>query len=100
MKEKSRFFPIIIIPKFCIFCSLDEHFNAQLSKWDLWLVFVMSTIKIVSYVSYSYNTFLREGLKNPKEKDINNHLITKAHQSYITSVCFDITKLWCFGLHN
>ena len=31
--------------KFCIFCSLDKHLNAQLSKWALWLVFVMSTIK-------------------------------------------------------
>ena len=31
--------------KLCIFCSLDEHFNAQLSKWALWLVFVMSSIK-------------------------------------------------------
>ena len=34
--------------KFYIFCNLDKHllhFNAQLSKWALWLVFVMSTIK-------------------------------------------------------
>ena len=31
--------------KLCIFCSLDEHLNAQLSKWALWLVFMMSTIK-------------------------------------------------------
>ena len=31
--------------KFCSFCSLDEHLNAQLSKWALWFVFVMSTIK-------------------------------------------------------
>ena len=30
----------------CIFCSLDEHLYAQLSKWDLWLVFVMSKIKL------------------------------------------------------
>ena len=31
--------------KFCIFCSLDEHLYAQLSKWALWLMFVMSKIK-------------------------------------------------------
>ena len=31
--------------KFCIFFSLDEHLYAQLSKWALWLVFVMSKIK-------------------------------------------------------
>ena len=31
--------------KLCIICSLDEHLYAQLSKWALWLVFVMSKIK-------------------------------------------------------
>ena len=31
--------------KICIICSLDEHFYAQLSKWALWLVFVMNKIK-------------------------------------------------------
>ena len=31
--------------KLCIFCNLDEHFYAQLSKCALWLVFVMSKIK-------------------------------------------------------
>ena len=31
--------------KLCVYCSLDEHLNAQLSKWVLWLMFVMSTIK-------------------------------------------------------
>ena len=31
--------------KFCIFCSLDEHLYAQLSKWALWFVFVMSKVK-------------------------------------------------------
>ena len=54
--------------KLCISCSLDEHLNAQLSKWALWLVFVMSTIKIVSYISYSYHSSWREGLENPKRK--------------------------------
>ena len=32
--------------KICIFYSLDEHLYAQLSKWDLWLMFVMSKIKL------------------------------------------------------
>ena len=31
--------------KLCIFFSLDEHLYAQLRKWALWLVFVMSKIK-------------------------------------------------------
>ena len=31
--------------KLCVFCSLDEYLYAQLSKWALWLVFVMSKIK-------------------------------------------------------
>ena len=31
--------------KLCIFCNLDEHLYAQLSKWALWLMFVMSKIK-------------------------------------------------------
>ena len=31
--------------KLCIFRSLDEHLYAQLSKWVLWFVFVMSKIK-------------------------------------------------------
>ena len=29
----------------CISCNLDEHLYAQLSKWALWLLFVMSKIK-------------------------------------------------------
>ena len=31
--------------KLCISCSLDEHLYAQLRKWALWLLFVMSKIK-------------------------------------------------------
>ena len=31
--------------KFRTFYNLDEHLYAQLSKWVLWLVFVMSKIK-------------------------------------------------------
>ena len=52
--------------KLCISCSLDEYLNAQLSKWALWLVFVMSTINIVSYILYLYHFFWWEGLENPK----------------------------------
>ena len=32
--------------KLCISCSLDEHLYAQLSKWVLWLLFVMSKIEL------------------------------------------------------
>ena len=32
--------------KLCIFCSLDEYLYAQLSKLALWLLFVMSKIKL------------------------------------------------------
>ena len=32
--------------KLCIFCDLDEHLYVQLSKWILWLLFVMSKIKL------------------------------------------------------
>ena len=42
--------------KLCISCSLDEHFYAQLSKWALWLLFMMSKIKL-SFVLNTYITF-------------------------------------------
>ena len=32
--------------KLCISCTLDEHLYAQLSKWVLWLLFLMSKIKL------------------------------------------------------
>ena len=32
--------------KLRIFCNLDKHLYAQLSKWVLWLLFVMSKIKL------------------------------------------------------
>ena len=32
--------------KLCIFCNLDKHLYAELSKWVLWLLFVMSKIKL------------------------------------------------------
>ena len=32
--------------KLYIFCNLDEYLYAQLSKWVLWLLFVMSKIEL------------------------------------------------------
>ena len=32
--------------KLCISCNLDEHLYTQLSKWALWLLFVMSKIEL------------------------------------------------------
>ena len=40
MAIETKFF------KLCIFCSLDEHPYAQLSKWTLWLLVVMSKIEL------------------------------------------------------
>ena len=40
MAIETKFF------KLCISCTLDEHLYAQLSKWALWLLFVMSKIKL------------------------------------------------------
>ena len=52
--------------KLYIYCSLDEHLNAQLSKRALWLVFVMSTIKIV-LISHTHITLFFMGrTRNPK----------------------------------
>ena len=39
------------VSEFCISCSLDEYLNTQLRKWALWLVVVMNSIKIVSYIT-------------------------------------------------
>ena len=82
--------------KLCISYNLDVHLNAQLSERALWLVFMMSTIKIVSYILYLYHSFWWEGY----DKGINNHLTTKARQSCITSVCLGTSKLRCFSLHK
>ena len=40
MTIKTKFSKLYII------CSLDEHLYTQLSKWVLWLLFVMSKIKL------------------------------------------------------
>ena len=42
--------------KLCIICNLDEYFYAQLSKWALWFLFVMSKIKL-SFVLNTHITF-------------------------------------------
>ena len=40
--------------KLCISCGLEENLYAQLSKWALWLLFVMSKIKL----SHVLNTYI------------------------------------------
>ena len=40
MAIETKFF------KLCIFSSLEKHLYAQLSKWALWLVLVISKIKL------------------------------------------------------
>ena len=45
--------------KLCIICSLNEHFYAQLNKWALWLLLVMSKIKL-SLVLNTRITFFDE----------------------------------------
>ena len=40
--------------KLCISCSLGKHLYAQQSKWALWLLFVMSKIKL----SLVLNTYI------------------------------------------
>ena len=43
--------------KLCISCNLDEHLYAQLSKWALWLLFVMSKIKLSLILNTSITFF-------------------------------------------
>ena len=43
--------------KICIFCSLDENLYAQLSKWALWLLFVMSKIKLSTMLNTHITLF-------------------------------------------
>ena len=45
--------------KLCIFCNLDEHLYAQLSKWALWLLFVMSKIKLSLVLDTHITLFYR-----------------------------------------
>ena len=46
--------------KLCIFGSLDEHLYAQLSKWVLWLVFVMNKIKLSLVLNICITLFDRK----------------------------------------
>ena len=48
MAIETKFF------KLCIFCSLNKHLCAQLSKWALWLLFVMNKIEL----SFILNTHI------------------------------------------
>ena len=57
--------------KLCIICNLDEHLYAQLSKWALWLLFVMSKIKL-SLVLNTHITLLPTNL-------FHNHFTTVAY---------------------
>ena len=85
--------------KLCIFCSLDEHLYAQLiyaqlSKWALWLLFVMSKVEL-SLILNSYHSFWREELKNPERKALItiSPLIPANHK--MTPICFGIAKVQC-----
>ena len=54
--------------KLCIFCSLDEHLYAQLSKWALWLLFVMSKIKLSFVINTHITLFDGKDKKILREK--------------------------------
>ena len=54
--------------KLCIISTLDEHLYAQLSKWALQLLFVMSKIELSLIPNTHIILFWRKGLKNPKRK--------------------------------
>ena len=61
--------------KFCIFCNLDEHLYTQLSKWALWLIFVMSKIKLSFILNIHITLFYRKDYKILKEmhKEPSHH---------------------------
>ena len=54
--------------KFYIFCNLDEHFYAQLSKGVLWLLFVMSKIKLSLILNTRITLFDGKDYKILKER--------------------------------
>ena len=66
--------------KFCISCSLDEHFYAQLSKWALWLLLWWVRLGCLLYLIL-VSLFLMGRNKKSWEKCINNHLTTVVSQS-------------------
>ena len=94
--------------KLCVFCSLDEHLYAQLSKWVLWLLFVRVRLSCLLYLTL-ISLFLTGRTKKSWEKGINNHLTIVAplimydicmlrHSKSVMSmtfVCLSIAKLEC-----
>ena len=79
--------------KFCISCRLDEHLYAQLSKWTLWLLFVMSKIEL-SLILNTHITFFDGRTKKSWEKDINNHLTIVRVIGCTLKVIVPIKQLW------
>ena len=53
MAIETKFF------KFCISCNLDKYLYAQLNKWVLWLLFVMSKIKLSLVLDTHITLFYR-----------------------------------------
>ena len=78
--------------KLCIIYSLHEHLYAQLSKWTLWLLFVMSK-ELFLILKHSYHSFWREWLKNLERKALITILPLLPVNYKMTPVCFDIAKV-------
>ena len=79
--------------KLCISCSLDEHLYAWLSKWALWLLFVISKIKLSLVLNTRITLFYGNDQKNPKRKALItiSPLLPANHN--MTPVCFGIEKV-------
>ena len=73
--------------KICISCNLDENLYAQLSKWALWLLFVMSKIKWSLVLNTRITTIARQSW--------NDTCMLQHSKSAVlmTFVCFSIAKL-------
>ena len=54
--------------KLYIFFSLNEHLYAQLSKWVLWLLFMMSKIKLSLVLNTHITLFDRKNYKILRER--------------------------------
>ena len=85
--------------KLSIICNLDEHLYAQLSKWALWLLFVMSKFELSLILNTHIIFFLREGLKDLERKALItiSPLLPANHN--MTPVCFGIAKVQCQKLN-
>ena len=53
----------------CIASSLDEHLHVQLSNASFMARYVICMIWLIFYHLFPYNSFCRDGLKNPKGKE-------------------------------